>query len=206
MVSKERLAQEAIYIEQVVLQERVGVQDQLAAAHGGLNHMLFTADKLLVNPVTINPARKEALQDNLLMFYTGVNRFASEVLKEQVEKTQEKKIQTELKDIYNMVSEGLNIITDTNISLDEFGRLMDRAWQVKRSLSSAISNNFLDDIYNAAIKAGALGGKLLGAGGGGFFVFYVPKEAQDKVRTALSDIKEISFGFETEGTRIIFNN
>lgn len=206
MVSKEQLAQEAIYIEQVVLQERVGVQDQLAAAHGGLNHMLFTADKLLVNPVTIHPERKLALQDNLLMFYTGINRFASEVLKEQIEKTQEKKIHTELTDINNMVAEGLNIITNASVSLDEFGRLMDKAWQIKRSLSTAISNNFLDDLYNRATQAGALGGKLLGAGGGGFFVFYVPQDKQDSVRAALADVKEIGFGFETEGTRIIFNN
>lgn len=206
MVSKDRLAREAIYIEQVVLQERVGVQDQLAAAYGGLNHMVFTADKLLVNPLVVSRERKEALQDNLLMFYTGINRFASEILKEQIQKTQEKKIHTELTDIYNMVEEGLAILSDTGRSLDDFGKLMHKAWMAKRSLSTAISNNHLDDIYERAISAGAIGGKLLGAGGGGFFVFYVPAEARDKVRAALADIKEIAFGFESEGTRIIFNN
>jgi D-glycero-alpha-D-manno-heptose-7-phosphate kinase len=206
MKSKEQLAHEAIHIEQVVLQERVGVQDQLAAAMGGLNHMRFTSDRLEVNPLILSKERKTTLQSNLLMFYTGLNRFASEVLKEQIQKTQEKKITTELKDIYEMVQKGISILTDANRSLDDFGALMHEAWMAKRKLSSAISNDFLDDIYNKAKDAGAIGGKLLGAGGGGFFVFYVPQEQQAQVRAALADIKEISFGFESEGTRIIFNN
>ena len=206
MKSKEQLAHEAIHIEQVVLQERVGVQDQLAAAMGGLNHMRFTSDRLEVNPLILSKERKAALQSNLLMFYTGLNRFASEVLKEQIQKTQEKKITTELKDIFDMVQKGIGILTDSGRSLDEFGALMHEAWMAKRKLSSAISNDFLDDIYNKAKDAGAIGGKLLGAGGGGFFVFYVPQEQQAKVRAALTEVKEISFGFESEGTRIIFNN
>jgi D-glycero-alpha-D-manno-heptose-7-phosphate kinase len=147
--------------------------------------------------------RKEALEGNLMMFYTGINRFASEVLKEQIQKTQEKKIHTELTDIHSMVDEGLAIISDTNRSLDDFGRLMHRGWMAKRSLSSAISNSFLDDIYDKATNAGALGGKLLGAGGGGFFVFYVPHAAQSDVRSALKEYKEINFSFENEGTRIV---
>lgn len=206
MVSKEQLAREAIHIEQVVLQERVGVQDQLAAAYGGFNHMLFTEDKLLVNPVIIQPARKLDLENNLMMFYTGINRFASDILKEQIQKTQDKEIQTELKDIYNMVAEGLSILTDTHRDLDDFGRLMHKAWMAKRSLSTAISSDHLDDIYNRAIAAGALGGKLLGAGGGGFFVFYVPHKHQEQVRSSLSNCKEIVTHFETEGTRIVFIN
>lgn len=206
MVSKEQLAREAIHIEQVVLQERVGVQDQLAAAYGGFNHMEFSADKLLVSPVIITPARKIALQENLMMFYTGINRFASDILKEQIKKTQEKTIQTELKDIYSMVEEGLAIITDPARSLDDFGRLMHRAWMAKRSLSSAISSDFLDDIYNRALAAGALGGKLLGAGGGGFFIFYVPAERRAALLTALQDLHRINFNFENDGTRIIYMN
>lgn len=206
MKSKEQLAHEAIHIEQVVLQERVGVQDQLAAAMGGLNHMRFTSDRLEVNPLILSKERKAALQGNLLMFYTGLNRFASEVLKEQIQKTQEKKITTELKDIFDMVQKGIGILTDSGRSLDEFGALMHEAWMAKRKLSSAISNDFLDDIYNKAKGAGAIGGKLLGAGGGGFFVFYVPQAQQANVRAALTEVKEISFGFESEGTRIIFNN
>ncbi|HYH13566.1 MAG TPA: hypothetical protein VD794_00005 [Flavisolibacter sp.] len=203
MRSKEQLAHEAIHIEQVVLQERVGVQDQLAAAIGGFNHMKFSAERLEVNPLIISKERKANLQNNLLMFYSGINRFASDILKEQIQKTQEKKIVTELKDIYNMVQKGIAILTDNSKSLDEFGLLMHEAWQAKRGLSSAISNDYLDGIYNNALNAGAIGGKLLGAGGGGFFIFYVPQSKQAAVRASLSGIKEIGFEFETEGTRII---
>jgi len=203
MVSKDRLAKEAIYIEREVLGERVGVQDQLAAAYGGLNHMQFHAGDLIVNPVIIQQERKQALQQNLLMFYTGINRFASEILKEQLEKTQEKKIHTELTDIYNMVGEGISILTDVSRNIDEFGQLMHKAWMAKKSLSSAISSDFLDDIYQRALEAGAVGGKLLGAGGGGFFMFYVPEPQQDAVRAALSDLKRIDFNFENGGSRII---
>ncbi len=206
MVSKEQLAKEAIHIEQVVLQERVGVQDQLAAAYGGFNHMEFSAGKLLVNPVIIMPERKLELQNNMMMFYTGINRFASEILKEQVQKTQEKKIQTELKDIYNMVEEGISIVNNPAKSLDEFGRLLHRAWMAKRSLSSAISTDFLDGIYQRALGAGALGGKLLGAGGGGFFIFYIQQSKQAALLEALKDLHHIGFNFENDGTRIIYMN
>jgi D-glycero-alpha-D-manno-heptose-7-phosphate kinase len=203
MKSKEELANEAIHIEFNVLKERVGVQDQLAAAYGGLNYMKFTAENLEVNPLIVTKERKEALQQNLLMFYTGINRFASEILKEQLQKTVEKKIGTELKDIHDMVQKGISILTDTNRNLDEFGDLMHAAWMAKRSLSSAISNDFLDEIYTKAREAGALGGKLLGAGGGGFFVFYVPDDMKDAVSNVLKDLHQIPFQFENMGTSII---
>jgi D-glycero-alpha-D-manno-heptose-7-phosphate kinase len=203
MKSKEALAKEAIHIEFDILKERVGVQDQLAAAYGGLNFMNFSSESLEVNPLIITKERKEKLENNLLMFYTGINRFASEVLKEQIQKTQEKKISTELKDIYDMVQKGMNILTDASKNLDEFGELMHEAWMAKRSLSTAISNDFLDEIYNISKSAGALGGKLLGAGGGGFFVFYVPKEKQAEVKKALSHLHSIDFNFENGGSRII---
>lgn len=206
MKSKEELANEAIHIEYYVLQERVGVQDQMAAAYGGLNFMKFTAESLEVNPLIISRERKLALEGNLMMFYTGINRFASEILKEQIQKTQEKKISTELKDIYEMVQKGMSILTDNTRTLDEFGELMHQAWMAKRSLSSAISNDFLDDIYNRAKNAGAIGGKLLGAGGGGFFVFYVPMEKQQAVTNALLDLHSIDFHFENGGSRIIHFN
>jgi D-glycero-alpha-D-manno-heptose-7-phosphate kinase len=206
MKSKEQLAKEAIHIEYDVLNERVGVQDQLAAAYGGFNHMRFTEDSLEVNPLIISRARKMALQDNLMMFYTGINRFASDILKEQIQKTQEKKISTELKGIYEMVEQGIAILTDESRNLDEFGHQMHHAWMSKRSLSSAISNDFLDEIYNKACEAGALGGKLLGAGGGGFFVFYVPSGKRAAVQTALAHLHEIEFKFENGGSRIIHIN
>jgi D-glycero-alpha-D-manno-heptose-7-phosphate kinase len=159
-----------------------------------------------VNPLIISRERKLALEGNLMMFYTGINRFASEILKEQIQKTQEKKISTELKDIYEMVQKGMTILTDGSKNLDEFGELMHQAWMAKRSLSSAISNDFLDDIYNRAKSAGAIGGKLLGAGGGGFFVFYVPEQKQQDVAKALQDLHAIDFHFENGGSRIIHFN
>ena len=204
MVSKKQLALEAIYIEQVVLQERVGVQDQLAAAYGSLNHMIFNDNGLVVNPVILSKDRKKSLEGNLLMFYTGLSRFASEILEEQVKKTQQNVINVELTDIKEMVDEGLAILSDNSRDLDDFGRLLHQGWMKKKSLSTAISNNFLDDIYERALKGGAIGGKLLGAGGGGFFVFYVPVGEQENVRTALSDLSEVHFNFENDGTRIIY--
>lgn len=203
MVSKMQLAKEAIHIEQVMLQERVGVQDQLAAAHGSFNHMLFSEENLQVNPVIVTRQRKALLEENLMMFYTGLSRYASVILEEQVKKTQDKKINTELSDIRAMVDEGLAIVCNPERDITEFGELMHIAWMKKKMLSSAISNNFLDDIYDRGIKAGALGGKLLGAGGGGFFLFFVPLHKQADVRKALADLNEVEFLFENEGTRII---
>ncbi len=204
MVSKEKLAAEAIHIEQVVLNERVGVQDQLAAANGGLNYMQFLPHGVLqVDPVVAPGNRKEALQNNLLMFYTGVSRYAHQVLEEQLKKTKEKTIAPDLARIKQMVKDGIDVLCSDK-DLDLFGELMHEAWMAKRGLSSAISNDFLDDIYKRARNAGAIGGKLLGAGGGGFFVFYVPEEKKSKVIQALSDLPQIPFLFEANGTRIIF--
>jgi len=204
MVTKERLANEAIYIEQVVLRERVGVQDQLAAAHGSLNYYeLRQDDSFIVNPLVLKPERKVLLQNKLLMFYTGLSRYAHEILEEQISNTKENKIDDNLKVIKQMVQDGVSILTSEK-SLDDFGRLLNYAWETKKSLSSSISSGFLDEIYSRAISSGALGGKLLGAGGGGFFVFYVNHENQDKVRKCLSDLVEVKFNFENEGSKVIF--
>jgi len=204
MVSKKDLALEAIYIEQVLLQERVGVQDQLAAAIGSFNHMVFAENNLQVNPVIVTKERKKLLEGNLMMFYTGLSRYASVILEEQIKKTQDKTINTELKDIRDMVDEGLSIVCNSDRNIDDFGSLLHKGWMKKRSLSSAISNTFLDDIYEKAMNAGAIGGKLLGAGGGGFFIFYVPAPQQSAVRDALTDLSEVDFKFEDDGTRIIY--
>ena len=202
MVSKERLANEAIYIEQVILNERVGVQDQLAAANGGFNKMEFNRDgSLRVNPLIITKERKKELEENMIMFYTGISRYAHIVLEEQIQKTKENKITSDLNRMHTMVDEAINILSSGN-HITEFGKLLNEGWRLKRSLSSAISNNFLDDIYKKAINAGALGGKLLGAGGGGFFVFFAENKA--KIREALSELPDVPFEFENDGTRIIF--
>ena len=204
MISKEQLGKEAIYIEQVMLSERVGVQDQLAAANGGLNYMEFLQNGTLkVNPIVVSRERVEELQNNLMMFYTGVSRFAHQVLEEQIKKTKEKTIAPDLAKIKQMVTDGIDILL-SNKSIDSFGELLHQGWVTKRGLSASISNDFLDDIYERARSAGAIGGKLLGAGGGGFFVFYVPKEKRNAVVNALNDLPEIPFKFETDGTRIIF--
>jgi D-glycero-alpha-D-manno-heptose-7-phosphate kinase len=204
MVSKERLANEAIHIEQIVLGERVGVQDQLAAAYGSLNFFDLRQDASFgVNRLILDLDRKKELENNLLMFYTGVSRYAHEILEEQISNTKTDKITIDLNKIKLMVEQGVKILT-SDISMDAFGLLLDDAWETKKTLSSAITTTFLDDIYLRAKKAGALGGKLLGAGGGGFFIFYVNKDLQEQVRKSLSELVEVNFNFENDGTKIIF--
>lgn len=201
--SKLDYAKEAIYIEKEILNENVGVQDQLAAAYGGLNYMKLSSSGYEVNPIILSKERKLALDNTLLLYYTGINRFATEVLKEQIEKTKEKKVMVELKDIYDMVQDGIKILSDDSIPLSDFGNLLDKTWQAKKKISSAISNGPIDEMYEIAIKSGALGGKLLGAGGGGFFLFYVNKENQEPFREKMGNFIEIPFSFEEEGSRII---
>jgi D-glycero-alpha-D-manno-heptose-7-phosphate kinase len=205
-VSKEKLAKDAIYIEQVVLNERVGVQDQLAAAYGGFNVMSFNEDdSLVVKNTHLNDDVIKKLNSNLLMFYTGVSRFAHQVLEEQINNTKNQTINADLEEIKNMVKRGLEILT-VGENLDEFGRLLDEAWERKKLLSNSISSNFLDEIYITAKSAGAIGGKLLGAGGGGFFVFYVDEDKHEEVRKSLSNYAEVKFNFENYGSRIILND
>ncbi len=201
--SKLDYAKEAIYIEKEILNENVGVQDQLAAACGGLNYMKLSSSGYEVNPIILSKERKLVLDSNLLLYYTGISRFATEVLTEQIEKTKERKVMVELKDIYNMVQDGIKILSDDSIPLSDFGNLLDKTWQAKKKLSSAISNGPIDEMYEIAIKSGALGGKLLGAGGGGFFLFYVNKENQEPFREKMENFIEIPFSFEEEGSRII---
>lgn len=203
MKSKLDYAKEAIHIEKEILQENVGVQDQLAAACGGLNYMELSSSGYVVNPIIISKERKQELDNNLLLYYTGISRFATEVLKEQVEKTKEKKVMVELKDIYDMVQDGMKILSNESIPLSDFGLLLDKTWQAKKKLSSAISNGPIDEMYEIAMKSGALGGKLLGAGGGGFFLFYVNNENQTEFRKKMGNFIEIPFQFEGEGSRII---
>jgi len=199
-------AKEAIHIEKNILQENVGVQDQLAAAVGGLNYMKLSKDGYTINPVVIKSERKKELESSLLLYYTGINRFATEVLKEQVEKTKEEKVLTELKDIYNMVQTGKDILTNESVSLIEFGKLLNETWIAKKKLSSAISSSHSDEIYDLAMKSGAAGGKLLGAGGGGFFLFYVEHEKINTFREKMNGFIEIPFGFEGEGSIVIYQD
>lgn len=199
---KRKLADDAIYLERILCAETGGVQDQISASFGGLNRINFSRDGYTVNPVIISPERKKSLNDNLMLFFTGMSRFSSAIQK-QSEKSMPEKTK-ELLEILSLVDEAEKILVDKNANLDDFGRLLDYSWKLKRGISNGISTSEIDEQYDRAIKAGALGGKLLGAGGGGFLLFYVPSEKQKNVRAALSNQLYVPFKFENEGTKIIF--
>ena len=197
-----QLAEEAIYLERKLCAESGGWQDQIAVAYGGLNRINFSADRFEVKPVIIQKERKEALNRNLMIFFTGLSRLSSEVAKEQVKVTKNKK--SELLEMLSLVDAGERILTDRHSDLDEFGRLLDSTWKLKRGLSSNVSTNTLDNIYAEALKHGALGGKLLGAGNGGFFLFYVSEERQSELKKALEKFLHVPFQFEESGSCVLY--
>ena len=200
--SKKKLADEAIYLERVLCNEAGGWQDQIAASFGGFNRINFkTNDTYDVLPLVIHPARKKKLNSNLLMFFTGFTRFSSDTQKANA--VGYSKNIAQLKDILTLVDEAERILVDETRDLDDFGRLLNRTWELKRQTSSAIATSEIDSLYEKGMKAGALGGKLLGAGGGGFLVFYVQPQKQKAVKAALKDLLYIPFSFEDGGTRVI---
>ena len=201
---KRKLADDAIYLERELCKEAGGIQDQIAASFGGFNRINFSKDGYTVNPIVISPERKQSLNARLMLFFTGFSRFSSDIQKE-TEKSMKDKT-AELIKMYGLVDEAEKILTDKNTNLDEFGRLLDYTWKFKRGISSGISTSSIDEQYDCAIKAGALGGKLLGAGGGGFLLFYVPLDKQAAVKSALKNQLYVPFQFESEGTKIIFYN
>ena len=199
---KRKLADEAIYLERVLCNEAGGWQDQIASAYGGFNRINFNSDGYEVLPIIISPERKKQLNSNLMMFFTGFTRFSSDVQKtNNVSGTEDKRAR--LKKMYELVDEAEAVLTDTHRDLDDFGRLLDITWRLKKGTGGAISTESIDDLYEKGIAAGALGGKLLGAGGGGFLVFYAQPEKQDAVRWAMRDLMYIPFEFENGGTRVI---
>lgn len=198
---KKKLADKAIYLERVLCQEAGGWQDQIAVSFGGFNRINFNADGYEVLPVIISPERKRKLNQNLLMFFTGFTRFSSEVQKANAFNKTDKIAQ--LKEMLSLVDDAEKVLTNKHTDLDEFGRLLDHTWRLKRQTGSVVSTNSIDELYAKGIEAGALGGKLLGAGGGGFLVFYVQPEKQDSVRWAMRDLMYIPFEFEEGGTRVI---
>lgn len=198
---KKRLADEAIHLERVLCAESGGWQDQIAASFGGLNRINFTADGYEVLPVIISPERKRQLNDNLLMFFTGFTRFSSDVQK--VNRLDDRGKRAQLREMYLLVDEAEKVLTDKSGDLDEFGRLLDHTWKLKRQTGSAVSTDSIDGLYSKGIRAGALGGKLLGAGGGGFLIFYVRPERRESVMQAMSDLLHIPFRFENGGTKVI---
>ena len=198
---KKKLADEAIYLERVLCNEAGGWQDQIAASFGGFNRINFNADGYEVLPVIISPERKKMLNNNLLMFFTGFTRFSSDVQKANAVGKQDKTSQ--LKEMLALVDDAEKVLTDKTVQMSEFGRLLDHTWKLKRQTGAAVSTDGIDGLYDKGIKAGALGGKLLGAGGGGFLVFYVEPEYQDAVKKAMSDLLYVPFEFENGGTRVI---
>lgn len=201
-VDKKKLADDAIYLERVLCKEAGGWQDQIAAAYGGLNKISFGENGYEVDPIIISSERKRMLNDNLMMFFTGFTRFSSEVQKANAGGNKAEK-EKQLLEMLDLVNEAERILTDKGVSLNEFGRLLDHTWKLKRNTGSAVTTDNIDEIYKKGINAGALGGKLLGAGGGGFFIFYVEKDNQQNVMEALSDLMYIPFEFEDGGTRVI---
>lgn len=200
-VDKMTLAKEAIYVERTLCAEAGGVQDQLAAAFGGINHMEFSASGITVSPVVLKKERIKELNDHLMMFFTGFVRLSGETVGEQIKNTPANIPQ--LKEMASLVDAGEGILTDGG-DINDFGRLLDHTWQLKRSLSSRISNDAIDDIYSAAKRAGATGGKLLGAGAGGFMLIFARPECHDAVKEALQKLMCIPFEFESSGTKVIY--
>jgi D-glycero-alpha-D-manno-heptose-7-phosphate kinase len=202
--TKLQLARQAIHIERDVLKENVGSQDQVAAAFGGFNKISFTGhDQIKIEPVLINPRRLEQLQKHFLLFHTGISRSASDVAKKQIESTPKK--QKELSLMSQMVDEAINILSGKR-NLLEFGKLLHESWLLKRSLSDIISSNVIDNIYEGARKSGAIGGKILGAGGGGFMLLFVEPENQFQVKKRLTKFHYVPFKFEEQGSTVIFNH
>jgi D-glycero-alpha-D-manno-heptose-7-phosphate kinase len=201
MASKMQLARDAIHLEHDLLRETVGAQDQVITAHGGLNRLDFAPDDTFsVSPLILKKDRLVALQSHCMLIFTGFTRIASEIAAEQVKKTPQN--QPELKQMYQMVDQATKILTGDG-DLSEFGKLLHENWQLKRRLSSRISTAEIDGIYEAGLSAGAIGGKILGAGGGGFLLLFARPEDQPKIAAALGKFLHVPFRFESLGSQII---
>ncbi|MEW6303172.1 MAG: kinase [Verrucomicrobiota bacterium] len=202
--SHEELANEAIHVEHALIKERVGVQDQFICALGGLRKVACGKDGTVrALPVPVSATRLELLRSHLMIFYTGMRRLAHEVLDEQLSNTREGKLESELGRMAEMVDEAVALLASER-DIREFGELLHEAWQVKRRLSSKITNEQIDLWYEQVRRAGAVGGKLLGAGGGGFLLVFASPESQDTVRKALADLKEVRFRFDYSGTHLVY--
>ena len=203
MPTKRELAVEALHVEQQLSGEAVGSQDQVAAAWGGFNRIKFGGDHIFdVDPIIIPRDREIALQDNLLLCFTGFARSAPEIAQHQIKETPQKV--RELDEMQSLTDEALRVLTDESSSLDIFGGLLGHQWNIKRNLTAHISNPEIDEIYNLGIQNGALGGKLLGAGGGGFMLFYAPIERHEGIKQALCKKLFVPFRFEDTGSKIVY--
>lgn len=201
--NKAGLALESVHVEREILKENVGIQDQIAAAYGGFNRTkIHENGEFMVSPIVLPFERLEELQNHCLLFFTGVSRTASDIAAEQVANSLSKEL--ELHRMAEMVDEAVGILK-YNIDISEFGNLLHESWMIKRTLAKNIAPQFVDDLYERGRKAGAIGGKLLGAGGGGFMLFFAKPQDHDKIRLELRDMMWVPFKFENEGSKIIFN-
>ena len=202
VISKEDLYKEAIHIEQNLIKENVGSQDQVWAACGGLNTIEFLQNgEIIVEPIVMKEEHLRSFENRFMLFFTGLSRDASVIAQEQIQNTQRNK--NELFKMKELVDEAYKILTSGKDDFVEFGRLLNEAWKLKKRLSTKITNSDIDSIYEAAIKNGAVGGKLCGAGGGGFILLYVEPENHDRVTKALGNFLHVPFKFDFSGSEII---
>lgn len=208
IIPKQQLGDEARHIEQDLIPENVGSQDQFHAAYGGFNIMEFDQNGIRVRPVVISNKKRGLLEKCMMVFYTRQNRYASEVVKEQVDKTNGGHNDAYLEEMYAMVEKAVDILarSDSETMVKDFGALLHENWELKKKLSSKVTNSGIDDAYIRAREAGAFGGKLSGAGGGGFLTLFVPPHRQDHVRQSLGDLLEVQCKFENQGSTIIYMN
>ena len=199
-VDKRKLSDDAIYLERVLCNEAGGVQDQIAAAFGGFNRINFNAEGYTVEPVIISPERKGQLNKNLMLFFTGFSRFSADIQTLTMNAMADK--QQQLREMFQLVNEAEKVLT-TKCDLNDFGRLLNHTWELKRGITTQISTDSIDGLYQKAKQAGAIGGKLLGAGGGGFLLFYVEEDKRQSVYSALDNLLYVPFEFENAGTRVI---
>ncbi len=202
MTTKEYLADSAIHIEQNIIRENVGSQDQISAAFGGFNRIEFFRDGTYdVSPVILPSHRMEDLQSHLMLCFTGFSRTASDVAKSKIDNLNNRKV--ELQRMHAMVDEAIAMLQNPATPIEEFGHLLHQNWEYKRSLSDRVSTPEIDEIYSAAKRAGAIGGKILGAGGGGFLLLFAKPEKQAQIRAELKGLVHVPFRFETSGSRVV---
>ena len=203
MRTKYQLALDAIHVEQHMIRENVGSQDQTIAAFGGFNKIEFDGQQeITVFPITIAQDKLDSLQNHLMLFFTGFPRSASEIAGELIKNVPSKK--TELKTMMEMVEEAIDVLNGDEHRLMDFGKLLHETWKIKRSLTPRITNPSIDEVYKAGLEAGALGGKLLGAGGGGFMLFFVNPECQGRVTEKLKNLLHVPFRFENSGSQVVY--
>lgn len=201
-ISKEQLAENAIHIEQNVIKESVGSQDQISAAFGGFNRIEFKKNNTFeVSPIVLEKNRLDELHSHLMLCFTGFSRIASDIAQSKIENFYKR--ETELKLMKNMVDDAIRILQDGSVSIDEFGTMLHQSWQYKRSLSDKVSTAEIDFLYEEAMRAGALGGKILGAGGGGFLLLFAKPELHAQIRARLKQLVHVPFKFENSGSRVV---